>query len=462
MHADHLCTPEAHLGSWPAPPPNSILVPPCQAASFFSDLPPSPTFHPEVITSIPPSPEIPPHSLSEDPIPSDVELTESSCSEAESGADSETELSSDDQNLSKSRSKRFMKRRAKKANSSADSSVEEDEEPIQKRRRKVFLKRGNPSPSLTESSGGETPYLAGSSEDEEPGVGSLEGKAVGNMKGGAGQSYEEVLTIAIHEAGERLKLDTPTLGDGSCFSHAIVQQCSRHPVMLFLQSRGVTVLDFMQLKKNVTQFIQANINTQQVKNLRTNFDVSQLNMHWEGLQKRSWRQYWQDMQRPTGPRAWADTIFIQATAWYLNLDLRIIYAGADTQGQIVTTTDGNFSPVAGGERRPLLYLGYIVNEHYQSLLPVVEDDYMPPCLAPPAVDNALQNALQALKEAKAKESTQVSSYKTTSSHKTSKCAHCKTYFDSLSKQASAAAQPEHSQRAAESTSGHGEVMNMTL
>ena len=89
--------------------------------------------------------------------------------------------------------------------------------------------------------------------------------------------------------------------------------------------------------------------------------------------------------------------------------LRIIYAGADTQGQTVTTTDGNFSLVAGGERRPLLYLGYIVNEHYQSLLPVVEDDYVPPCLAQPAVDIALQNALQALIEVKTKQGPHVSS-----------------------------------------------------
>merc|ERR1712020_683698 len=115
------------------------------------------------------------------------------------------------------------------------------------------------------------------------------------------------------------------------------------------------------------------------------------------------------MQRPKGLRAWADNIFVQATAWYLNLDLRIIYAGANTEGQTVTTTDGNFSPVGGSEQRPLLYLGYIINEHYQSLLPAVEDDYVPPCLAQPAVDNALQNALQALIEAEAKQGTQVSS-----------------------------------------------------
>ena len=333
---------------------------------------------------------------------------------------------SGEKNLAESNTKRYVKRRVSRSNPSAESSDEEDEKPIKqrrRRRRKVFLRRVNPS--LTESSGAETPYLADSSddEDEEPGVESMGGKVVGNMKGGAGESYEEVLTMAILKAGENVKLDEPTLGDGSCFSHAIVQQCRRRPVKLFLQSRGVTIYDFMHLKKMVNQFVQANINTPKVQNLRVNFDASQLNMHWEDMPRRSWRQYWNDMQQPTGLRAWADNIFVQATAWCLNLDLRIIYAGADTQGQTVTTTDGNFSPVAGGERRPLLYLGYIVNEHYQSLLPAVEDDYVPPCLAQPAVDNALQNALQALMEAKAKQGTQVSSKKTTSSHQTSKSAH---------------------------------------
>ena len=40
VHADHLCTPEAHLGVWPVPPPNSIFVPPffspCQVAKLLA------------------------------------------------------------------------------------------------------------------------------------------------------------------------------------------------------------------------------------------------------------------------------------------------------------------------------------------------------------------------------------------------------------------------------------------
>ena len=223
-------------------------------------------------------------------------------------------------------------------------------------------------------------------------------------------SYADDLRLAMQKAQERLKLDGPTPGDGNCCSYTFVQQCQRPPVKLFLQSRGVTITDFMHLKKQVAHFIQANINTPKVQNLKVNFEVSQLNMHWEGRMRRSWRQYWSDMQRHgQEERYWADDIFLQATALYLNLDIRIIWAGDNTNGQVVTTVDGLFYQVAQGESRPLLYLGYIVNEHYQSLLPVVEDDYMPPCLAQPAVDNALQNALQALIEEKTKQDNQVSS-----------------------------------------------------
>ena len=102
---------------------------------------------------------------------------------------------------------------------------------------------------------------------------------------------------------------------------------------------------------------------------------------------------------------WADDIFLKATALYLNLDIRIIWAG-DSNRQRVTTIDGLFFQVAEGETRPTLYLGYIVDQHYQSLLPVMENRYLPPGLAQPAVDNALKNVLRALE--KSKQGTEVS------------------------------------------------------
>ena len=310
--------------------------------------------------------------------------------------------------------KRYVKRRVKKANPPHESSDEEEEEerPMRPRRRKGFLRQVDPSPSLTESSGGETPYLADSSDDEEEEarVGQTGGQ-IGSMKGGSGESYEALLTVAILKSGENVKLDEPTRGDGSCFSHAIVQQSRRCSVGLFLKSRGKTISDFMHLKKSVAEFIKTNTKSQKVESLRVNFEVSQLNMYREGRRRRSWREYWSDMQKHgEDEKYWADDIFLQATAWYLNLPIRIIYAGDDTGGRIAATTDGDFFPPIDGEQRPLLYLGYIVNEHYQSLLPVVEDDYVPPPgLAQPAVGNALQNALQALLEEKAKQGTEVSS-----------------------------------------------------
>ena len=207
----------------------------------------------------------------------------------------------------------------------------------------------------------------------------------------------DLIRLAILGHQPPLKLDQLTPGEGNCFSHGIVQQCQRAPVKIYLQSRGVTISDFMQLKQNVDQFVQTNCKTKKLQDLRINFLVSQRNMHYEGLQARTWKQYWADMKR-SGP--WADDIFVQCTAWYLGVDLCIIYAGSETGGRTSTTILGDFSPAAG-ERRPVLYLGYVVNNHYQSLLPQVEDNTVPEWLAQPAIDITLQNVLRRLDEEQA-------------------------------------------------------------
>ena len=265
-------------------------------------------------------------------------------------------------------------------------------------------------PPMTKDIEDKPNLTSSSSEDEESGA--------QTMRGGAGETYAELLTEAIQRSGQHLVLDRPTRGDGNCCSYAFVQQCQRAPVKLFLQSRGLTINNFMQLKEDVAQFIQANSNAQKVRNLRVNFEVSQLNIHHEGLRRRSWRQYWTDMQRDARQvqgrhwlYCWADDIWLQAAAWFLNCDVHIIWAGDDTQGQIFTITDGNWLPVAEGEVRPHLYLGYIVRAHYQSLLPL-EEDPLPRCVTQPAVDKTLQetlqNVLRAVEEAQSKQGTQVS------------------------------------------------------
>ena len=234
----------------------------------------------------------------------------------------------------------------------------------------------------------------------------------GGMRGGAGDGYEDVFLEAIQKSGEAVELDRRTKGDGSCFSHAIVQQCQRRPVKLFLQSRGITVNDYVELKEGVTQFIQDNIDTDRVRNMRQMFTLGQMNMHLEKLPRRSWQEYWTDM-RSIGAmleveeqwRVWGDDLFVQATCWYLDLPLRIIWANDRTRKQIVSDNNDLWTPLAEGEVRPLLYVGYIVRQHYQSLLPLVEEP-LPLCVAQPAVDKALQDALHAI----LKQGTQVSSF----------------------------------------------------
>ena len=104
-------------------------------------------------------------------------------------------------------------------------------------------------------------------------------------------------------------------------------------------------------------------------------------------------------------RGWGDDLFVQATCWYLDLPLRIIWANDRTRNQIVSDNNDLWTPLAEGEVRPLLYVGYIVRQHYQSLLPLVEEP-LPLCVAQPAVDKALQDALHAI----LKQGTQVSSF----------------------------------------------------
>merc|ERR1712112_328202 len=124
--------------------------------------------------------------------------------------------------------------------------------------------------------------------------------------------------------------------------------------------------------------------TKKMRDLRINFELSQQNLlEYEGLQPRTWEKYWDDMKR-SGP--WADDTFVQCTAWYLNVKLRIIGVrlpiigvGNETEGSRITVIDGDFSSPPG-ETRPVLYLGYIVSHHYQSLLPQIEDNTVLQCL----------------------------------------------------------------------------------
>ena len=207
------------------------------------------------------------------------------------------------------------------------------------------------------------------------------------MRGGANEKAEEPFTEldmirqAIQISGERLELDSPTRGDGNCGPRALVQQCQRHSVKIFLQRRGVTISTFKEMKKYVANFIRENANDQRVQDLKENFEQGQSTLHEEEkavkehlrLEARTWEKYWIDMNKDAGQErgkrwreCWADDIWLGAAALYLNMDIHILRAGDETAGQMIVV-EGNWAPA---EDKPALYLGYIPNSHYQSLIPV--------------------------------------------------------------------------------------------
>ena len=231
----------------------------------------------------------------------------------------------------------------------------------------------------------------------------------GNMRGGAGVSaldvctFRELVLIAISDHTPALKLDKDTLGDGSCFSHATMQQCQRPGVKLYLQGRGIRIDNFLHLKRQVAKFAEDHKHSTKITNIRRNFELSQQNIHEEGLPRISWANYWKEqMKRET----WADDIFLQITAYFLRVDLRIIYAGAKTSKEPFFTMSGNFTEDA--EEIPTFFYGYIVGKHYQSLLPQTDAPVQLQSLSAPTIEATLKATLEALKQHSSQQGNEVS------------------------------------------------------
>ena len=231
----------------------------------------------------------------------------------------------------------------------------------------------------------------------------------GNLRGGAGVSaldvctFRELVLIAISDHTPALKLDKDTLGDGSCFSHATLQQCQRPGVKLYLQGRGIRIDNFLHLKRQVAKFAEDHKHSTKITNIRRNFELSQQNIHKEGLPRISWANYWKEqMKRET----WADDIFLQITAYFLRVDLRIIYAGAKTSKEPFFTMSGNFTEDA--EEIPTFFYGYIVGKHYQSLLPQTDAPVQLQSLSAPTIEATLKATLEALKQHSSQQGNEVS------------------------------------------------------
>ena len=176
---------------------------------------------------------------------------------------------------------------------------------------------------------------------------------------------DEIMSSNRRLGLRNFKLDKLTKGEGSCFPIAVLQQLNREEVFAFLGEdlrRLAETIDYHLLRQKVKEFITIlKWNSWKVMELKNLFSIDQAAKATAGEPTKTWEEYWESMLVDT---EWADGYFIQATAWYLEMDIQIM----DTKCNEVEpyyTIDGDF---AGEGCSDILYIGYYSEVHYQSLM----------------------------------------------------------------------------------------------
>ena len=146
-----------------------------------------------------------------------------------------------------------------------------------------------------------------------------------------------------------LKLDNDTEGFGNCFPNAIVQQCLRPEIKNWLQSKKpwTTTSYHRALRTKVTNFALK----QQLK------AIVDLKSHYNSviihIDKQSWLEYWQHMAREG---IWVDHLFVQMTAWYFELDIKILTTSSKLPNPYIAIS-GNVNQVPNFVSGPPLLIG---------------------------------------------------------------------------------------------------------
>ena len=198
-------------------------------------------------------------------------------------------------------------------------------------------------------------------------------------------SFEDMIQQAIKRCGLNLQLDKPTPGDGNCFSHAVIQQCQRSDIRPTLNRRTLNVLNsihpYLELKQGVKNFMIATKNII-VKAFKVEFDQT------VGLAEQvSWGHFW---SQHLEDKEWADAIFIQGTAYFLEKDIHIFHTSATHEKPFSDPVTGNLENRGGTCPGAPLLLAYIDSLHYQSVLPL-------DCPLNPSVQEALASSQKNIK-----------------------------------------------------------------
>ena len=179
---------------------------------------------------------------------------------------------------------------------------------------------------------------------------------------------EEIIE-AVKQLGLPLKLDRLTEAKGNCFPLAILDQCHRKEIFENLQSSVKQVIELNDptyLRKQIYSFISQSADSR-IKEWRRSYDNIVL-----PLENTTWQEYWTKMIRNY---EWVDSTFIQATAWYLQHDIRIISTTSTKLNPFIVVSGNLMNENVPSNQYDIL-LGSKPNVHFQSLLPMTEDSLM--------------------------------------------------------------------------------------
>ena len=170
----------------------------------------------------------------------------------------------------------------------------------------------------------------------------------------------------VKKIGLNLKLDDVTYGDGACFIVAVMQQLLRPDVKIYLPDdilRIVTDFDIMAFRRRVATFM-LNSKNPSVLNYKLRYEKIAM-----PIIKKSWTAYWNFMMERF---TWADSHFVQGTAYMLGLDIWIVTTKSKSSNPY-TKSLADMSDPQNPSIAPPLILGLKGDCHYQSLLHLEED-----------------------------------------------------------------------------------------
>ena len=137
---------------------------------------------------------------------------------------------------------------------------------------------------------------------------------------------ERMIADEIMETVNRLQLpfilDQLTEGRGNCFPIAVIQQCQRPEINKQLKLVTKMIVKTQRtgprhkaFRYSVINFIKSSDHPR-IQQFKLQYEETDGNVN-----KETWNDYW---QRMLIDGTWVDYWFVQATAWYLELDIWII------------------------------------------------------------------------------------------------------------------------------------------